>query len=177
MEYNLLTNFIKYGKKIRISVLNNKLILTGPLGSIEKYYNKKNINLLRRNIVLVKKNFYFAFLKELEKLIIGITYGWYFDLAIFGRGFSFRLYQKNEKNYLKIKIGYSHFVYYELPKTVYVIISKKKNRFLLFGLNFWEVSKIALQIRNIRSKHTYKIQGIKYFDENIIVKPGKQKQV
>lgn len=75
MEYNLLTNFIKYGKKIRISVLNNKLILTGPLGSIEKYYNKKNINLLRRNIVLVKKNFYFAFLKELEKLIIGITYG------------------------------------------------------------------------------------------------------
>lgn len=176
MEYKLLTNFNKYGN-ININFENNKLILKGPLGSIEKEYNLKNLKILSNNVLLIKKNFYFTFLKELEKLIIGISYGWYFDLAIFGRGFSFRLYTKNNQNYIKIKIGYSHFVYYELPKTVYVIISKKKNRFVLFGLNFWEVSKVALQIRNIRSKHTYKIQGIKYFDENIIVKPGKQKQV
>jgi ribosomal protein L6P/L9E len=176
MDYKLLTNFNKYGN-ININFENNKIILKGPLGFIEKEYKLKNLKILSSNIILIKKNFYFTFLKELEKLIIGISYGWYFDLAIFGRGFNFRLFSKNNKKYLKIKIGYSHFVYYELPKTIFIIVSKKKNRLILFSLNFFELSKIALQIRKIRSKHTYKIQGIKYFDENIIIKPGKQKQV
>lgn len=176
MSYKLLTNFNKYGN-VNIFFENNKVILKGPLGYLEKSYSLNNLKIINNNILLIKKNFYLTFLKELEKLIVGVSYGWYFDLAIFGRGFTFRLFTQNDKKYLKIKIGYSHFVFYELPKTIYVIISKKKNRLILFGLNFWDLSKIALEIRNIRSKHTYKIQGIKFFDENIVIKPGKQKQV
>lgn len=176
MSYKLLTNFNKYGN-VNIFFENNKVILKGPLGYLEKSYSLKNLKIINNNILLIKKNFYLTSLKELEKLIVGVSYGWYFDLAIFGRGFTFRLFTQNDKKYLKIKIGYSHFVFYELPKTIYVIISKKKNRLILFGLNFWDLSKIALEIRNIRSKHTYKIQGIKFFDENIVIKPGKQKQV
>lgn len=74
MEYKLLTNFNKYGN-ININFENNKLILKGPLGSIEKEYNLKNLKILSNNVLLIKKNFYFTFLKELEKLIIGISYG------------------------------------------------------------------------------------------------------
>ena len=176
MSYKLLTNFNKYGN-VQISYEHNKLIFKGPLGYLEKVYSINNLKFIKNNILLIKNKFYLTFLKELEKLIVGVSYGWYFDLAIFGRGFTFRLFTQNDKKYLKIKIGYSHFVFYELPKTIYVIISKKKNRLILFGLNFWDLSKIALEIRNIRSKHTYKIQGIKFFDENIVIKPGKQKQV
>jgi len=110
MDYKLLTNFNKYGN-ININFENNKIILKGPLGFIEKEYKLKNLKILSSNIILIKKNFYFTFLKELEKLIIGISYGWYFDLAIFGRGFNFRLFSKNNKKYLKIKIGYSYFFY------------------------------------------------------------------
>lgn len=34
--------------------------------------------------------------------------------------------------------------------------------------------KLGYQIRNLRSKHIYKIQGISFLNEEIIVKPGKQ---
>lgn len=175
MSYKLLTNFNKYGD-VHISYEHNKLIFKGPLGYLEKSYSIKNLKLIKNDILLIKNKFYLTFLKELEKLIVGVSYGWYFDLAIFGRGFTFRIYNSNDKKYLKIKIGYSHFVFYELPKTIYAMISKKKNRLIIFGLDFWELSKVALQIRNIRSAHTYKIQGIKYIDEDIKIKPGKQKQ-
>jgi ribosomal protein L6P/L9E len=55
-------------------------------------------------------------------------------------------------------------------------ISKKKNKLFLFSLDFWLLTKVINQLRNLRSKHTYKIQGIYFFDEKIIVKPGKKKQ-
>lgn len=177
MKYKILKKLNKYGK-VNINFENLKLIIKGPLGMLERDYStNNNIKILNNNTLLIKKKFYNTFLKELEKLVVGVSYGWYFDLLIFGRGFNFRLIKKDNKNYLRIKIGYSHFVYYELPKSIYVVTSRKKNRIILFSLNFWEVSKVALQVRSIRSKHTYKIQGIKFNEENLIIKPGKQKQV
>jgi hypothetical protein len=74
MSYKLLTNFNKYGN-VNIFFENNKVILKGPLGYLEKSYSLKNLKIINNNILLIKKNFYLTFLKELEKLIVGVSYG------------------------------------------------------------------------------------------------------
>jgi len=176
----------------------NNLLVVGPLGVIQKnlinnlfwinwnckkslglsfqiLWNSLNLKNINYSFIISKK-YVNIFLKDFEKLIIGVLYGWYISFNIFGRGFSFRLIKRNCRNYLKLKIGYSHFVYYELPSMVWIKISKKKNKLFVFCLDFWILQRIAIQIRALRSKHVYKVQGITYLGEVIKVKPGKQKQ-
>jgi ribosomal protein L6P/L9E len=112
----------------------------------------------------------------LFKLLAGVLNGWFFSFNIFGRGFSFRLKNKNNELFLKLKIGYSHFVYFKLNKEILVKISKKRNKLFLFSLNFWLLYNVAYKLRNLRSLHIYKIQGILFNNEKITLKPGKKKQ-
>lgn len=188
MNNNLiLKKFQKYSKNTIIKFTNYKIKVIGPLGILEKILiNKKNhslyyliymsnINSLN-NLVISNRNLK-IFFDILNKLIIGVNYGWYFGFNITGRGFTFKLKKKDNLFFLKIKIGYSHFIYYKINENIMLKVSKKKNKLFFFSLDFWLITKMAYQIRNLRSKHTYKIQGIHFFDEKIIVKPGKKKQV
>ena len=190
--------FLKFNLSSKDSYINN-ITIKGPLGILQKkiiknsiwinwnlnsnlglkfnilWFNLSYLNLY--NVIIISNKYFNIFFKDLEKLIIGVIYGWYISFSIFGRGFSFKVIKRNNKYFLKLKIGYSHFVFYELPASIWVKISKKKNKLFIFSLDFWNLKKVALQIRALRSKHVYKVQGITYFGEVIKLKPGKQKQV
>lgn len=180
----ILLLFRKYQEmNVDIKILYSKIKVVGPLGVVERNFEKNKYcflllssGILKQNSFLLSNKFYNLFFNDFFKMLVGVTTGWYFCFNIFGRGFSFRLKKKNTNLYLKLKVGYSHFVYYKLDKQIFVKISKKRNKLFIFGLNFWLVYKIAHQLRNLRSKHTYKIQGILFLNEKIIVKPGKKKQ-
>ena len=191
-----LKNLYKFfGKQVNISVkfdeVNNKyffLVISGILGKLEKKYLIKNyLLLLQKNVnelnnvtiisLILRKDLYKSFLKDFEKIILGVTIGWGTSLDITGRGFNFKIEERNNNKYLRIKIGYSHFVYYKIPSNILIKLSKKKTKLLIYGLDYWIVWKLALQLRSLRSLHTYKVQGISFSNEKIILKPGKQKQI
>lgn len=202
-----LYKFKKYSQDVKIKLnffensnYINNLTIEGPLGILQKNFIKNLIwvnwnlqpnfgfsfNILWNSLIgvahlqssfILKKTTINVFIKDIEKLIIGVLYGWFISFNIYGRGFSFRLIKRYNKSFLKLKIGYSHFVYYQLSNMFWVKVSKKKNKLFIFCLDFWQLQKLANQIRALRSKHTYKIQGILYTNEVIKVKPGKQKQV
>lgn len=180
----VLNKYLKYGENLNIKFLNYYIRAEGPLGVIEKRFlfkynkiyfvwNNKNF----KNLIIVSNKFLKFLLFEITRLLAGVYHGWYIGFNITGRGFTFRIKKYNNNYYLKIKIGYSHFIYYLTKKNLWINISKKKNKLFLYSLDFWYISKIANQIRNLRSKHTYKLQGISFFDEHIVVKQGKQKQI
>lgn len=179
MKFLKLLSKFNYNNLIKINLdsLRNCIIFEGPLGKLEKIFNLDNLRLIDNKNILINKIYLKTFLSEIDKLFIGITYGWYFILYIFGRGFNFRVIKYNKLNYLRIKIGYSHFIYYLLPHNLYLKINKKKNKLIFFGLNYIEVSKLVYELRFIRSSHTYKIQGIKFMEEECQIKSGKQRQV
>lgn len=186
-----------FGKQINIKLKFNlkdknyfNLIFTGVLGQVERkypvknYYFLKNSNINKNNInlnilsLIINKNNYKSFIKDFEKLLLGVTIGWGTSLNIIGRGFNFKIEKKlNDKNFLRIKIGYSHFIFYEIPSNIYIQLSKKKTKLIIYGLDYWLVWKVARQLRALRSLHTYKLQGILFHNENIVLKPGKQKQI
>lgn len=173
--------FLLNNEKIIIKSLFNKVKLIGVLGSLEKnislsskilYLNYSFVD----NIFIISKCFLKTFLNFILKMFIGVVFGWFFFFNIFGRGFSFRLKKRFNSLFLRLKVGYSHIVYYKIPNNIFVKINKKRNRLFIFSLDFWLVSKVAFQLRNLRSKHVYKKQGITFFKEKIIIKPGKKKQ-
>lgn len=164
-------------KYITIKINNNIIFVKGPLGLIKKQFlNKRNKYYYSINYshLIIRKSFLLPFLKDLNKLIIGVLFGWFLVLTIKGRGFNFRIKKIKNKTFLKFKIGYSHYVYYLINDNYWIKISKKKTKLFIFGLDFWKLMKLGYQIRNLRSKHIYKIQGISFLNEEIIVKPGKQ---
>lgn len=171
-------NIVVLSKKLKLYKIKfidkTKIIkVYGPLGSLEKDISfLNNLN----NFYFINKNYLKSFLSILNKMIIGVTYGWFFILEIFGRGLSFNLFFKDNINYLKIKLGYSHFVIFKISKSIFIKRTKKPQKLLLYSLNYWDLSKLVFQIRNFKKDNSYKIQGIKFFNEETKLKAGKEKQ-
>lgn len=90
------------------------------------------------------------------------------QLEINGVGYGFEI--QGEK--LQIKAGYSHPVHMDIPKGVK--ITQEKNVITLTSHDKQLVGQCAAEIRKVRKPEPYKGKGIKYIDEVIIRKQGKQ---
>ena len=75
-EFKIFTDLNKYGN-INITLNDGKLIFKGPLGYLEKSYKLQNLKILKNqnNVLLIRRKYYFGFLKELEKFIVGVSLG------------------------------------------------------------------------------------------------------
>ncbi len=103
-----------------------------------------------------------------RNLIIGVTNGYTVKLEINGVGYGFDVKDKT----LHIKAGFSHELTYILPAGV--TAKQEKNVLSLSSTDKQLVGQVAAEIRKIRKPEPYKGKGIKYIDEVIIRKQGKQ---
>ena len=156
--------------KKKILKLNFKLILLSEKNLIyvtnitDKNLNnveKKKIKSLRKNDVSkIKKNILNSSITINTKLkMVGIGYKVFLDNKI--------------NNLLKLKLGYSHFIYYKLPIEMNVSISKSTIIYIS-GNCLDNVTQITSNIRSYKKPEPYKGKGILYFNEKIKLKPGKK---
>jgi len=75
---------------------------------------------------------------------------------------------------LKLQLGYSHDIDFEIPKNV-KIECPKPNTIKLFSSNKELLGTVAAKIRSFRKPEPFKGKGIKYENEFIIRKEGKKK--
>jgi len=75
---------------------------------------------------------------------------------------------------LKLQLGYSHDIDYEIPKEIKVEVSKQ-NTIKLSGSNKEKLGAVAAKIRSFRKPEPFKGKGIKYDNEFIFRKEGKKK--
>lgn len=90
-------------------------------------------------------------------------------------GVGYKVFSKNYKsiNLLELKLGYSHFIYYKIPKTV-EIISFKSTFIYIFSNSYNSMTQIASNIRSYKHPEPYKGKGILYENEKILLKEGKK---
>ena len=74
--------------------------------------------------------------------------------------------------YLIFNLGYSHPIYYEVPKGLEAKIASP-TKLALAGVDKELVGQAAAEIRSFRPPEPYKGKGIKYSDEVIRRKEGK----
>jgi len=100
-------------------------------------------------------------------MVTGVTKGFEKKLEINGIGFKAAIAGAK----LKLEVGYSHDVDFEVPKDVKVTV--EKNIITVSGIDRQLVGETAAKIRAIKKPEPYKGKGIKYADEVIRRKAGK----
>jgi large subunit ribosomal protein L6 len=103
----------------------------------------------------------------IENLVTGVTKGFQKQLEINGVGFK----AAAQGSTLKLEVGFSHEVEFQVPKGVSVTV--EKNIITVMGIDKQLVGETAAQIRRIKKPEPYKGKGIKYVDETIKRKAGK----
>jgi len=104
-------------------------------------------------------------------LVTGVTEGFKKELELNGIGY--RAQMQGDK-ILKLTLGLSHDVNFEVPSDV-TVTAPKQTIVIIEGIDSQRVGQIAAEIRAWRKPEPYKGKGIKYKDEYIFRKEGKKK--
>jgi len=103
-------------------------------------------------------------------LVTGVTDGFKKELEINGVGYRAQM----QGNTLKLSLGLSHDVNFEVPEGV-TVTAPKQTEIVIEGIDEQLVGQVAANIRSWRAPEPYKGKGIKYKDEYIFRKEGKKK--
>ena len=104
-------------------------------------------------------------------LATGVSTGFKKELELSGVGY--RAQMQGDK-LLKLSLGYSHDVNFEVPEGI-TVTSPKQTEITVEGIDEQLVGQVAANIREWRNPEPYKGKGIKYKGEYIFRKEGKKK--
>lgn len=107
---------------------------------------------------------------QIANLVTGVTTGFKKELEISGVGYRAQV----QGNVLKLALGYSHDVDYQIPAGV-TVTAPKQTEITVEGIDQAQVGQVAAEIRAWRKPEPYKGKGIKYVGEYIFRKEGKKK--
>lgn len=103
-----------------------------------------------------------------KNLVVGVSEGFSKTLELNGVGFRWAVSGKT----VKMSLGFSHEVEYELPEGIEATVEKLS--MTISGADKALVGQVAAEIRALKKPEPYKGKGIKYADEQIRRKAGKQ---
>lgn len=106
---------------------------------------------------------------QIQNLVTGVSNGFTKELEINGVGYRAQM----QGNTLKLNLGYSHDVDFEVPDGV-TVTAPKQTVIIVEGIDQQLVGQVAANIREWRKPEPYKGKGIKYKDEYIFRKEGKR---
>ena len=107
---------------------------------------------------------------QINNIVKGVSEGFSKKLEIVGVGYKAQVQGK----ILKLNLGFSHDVDYEIPEGLKVVCASPTN-VEISGISKQKVGQMASEIRALRPPEPYKGKGIKYEGEFILRKEGKKK--
>ena len=107
---------------------------------------------------------------QVANLVTGVSQGFKKELEINGVGYR----AQAQGNVLKLSLGLSHEVNFDVPEGV-TVTTAKPTEIIVEGNDQQQVGEVAAKIREWRKPEPYKGKGIKYKDEYIFRKEGKKK--
>ncbi|MFA6260346.1 MAG: 50S ribosomal protein L6 [Bacteroidia bacterium] len=108
----------------------------------------------------------------LNNMVFGVTTGYKVRQELVGVGYK----AANNGNVLDLILGYSHHVYFEIPKELVVKTEQEKGKnpiITLEGCDKQLIGQVAAKIRSLRKPEPYKGKGIKFEGEVLRRKAGK----
>ncbi|MCS7253058.1 MAG: 50S ribosomal protein L6 [Armatimonadota bacterium] len=175
-------------KEVTVQIDGNKITVEGPRGKIEQSFHLDMIIRKDDSQIIVERPSDSRFHKSLHGLtrtlianmIEGVTKGFRKLLEVRGMGYKVELISPNK---LRLYLGFSHPVVFEAPEgirfEVETFTPTQQNQYLsariaVNGIDKQLVGDVAAKIRMLRKVEPYKGKGIRYADEIVRLKPGKQ---
>ncbi|MCZ6880281.1 MAG: 50S ribosomal protein L6 [Gammaproteobacteria bacterium] len=106
----------------------------------------------------------------LANMIEGVTAGFERKLELRGVGYRAAI----QGNMLKLTLGFSHPVNYQVPEGV-TVETPSQTEVVVKGVDKQKVGQVAAEIRAYRPPEPYKGKGVRYFDERVRIKEAKKK--
>ncbi|GAB1480918.1 50S ribosomal protein L6 [Paracoccaceae bacterium] len=106
----------------------------------------------------------------IQNLVDGVTGGFKKEMEIQGVGYRAAM----AGNILKLSVGYSHEVNFEVPAGV-TVATPKQTEIVVEGIDQQLVGQVAANIREWKQPEPYKGKGIRYKGEFVFRKEGKKK--
>ena len=162
--------------KVEVKLEGNIFKVKGPKGELtQEIHPRVKINIDDKSMHVTVKDenlksdraLWGLFASLIINMVHGVTEGFEKKLEVNGIGFKVNAV----KNTLKLNLGFSHEVIFEVPADLTVLV--EKNVITISGINKQRVGEITAQIRSLKKPEPYKGKGIKYIDEVIRRKAGK----
>ena len=80
---------------------------------------------------------------------------------------------KKTKNYLQIKLGYSHSILFYFNRKIVLKLEKKNKKLTLISNDLQMLNRTLFYLKNLRKISYYKRKGFYFFKEKIKLKIGK----
>ena len=160
---------------VKIELKGNLINVSGQKGSqswtvhpnIKILIKDDNIFFERGDNSALNRSLHGTTRQIVNNMVIGVSAGFKKELEIVGVG-----YQANmEGNRLKLQIGYSHDIYFDLPEGIKA--TADRTTITIEGIDKQLVGSVSSKIRSFRSPEPYKGKGIRYKGEYIKIKQGK----
>lgn len=105
-----------------------------------------------------------------NNMVLGVSNG--FERKLELRGVGYRA--QSQGKILNLTLGFSHPVNFEVPEGV-TIETPSQTEILVKGIDKQQVGQVAAKIRGYRPPEPYKGKGVRYTDEQVILKEAKKK--
>lgn len=161
---------------VNVMVKDSIVTVKGPKGELTVNLPRPiSLEILKSQAVLKRKNddpknraLHGLTRALIANAVAGVTGG--FNKGLELKGIGFRAEIQNDK--LVLNVGFSHPVEIAIPQDL--TLKQEKNQIQISGIDKQKVGQFAATIRAIRPPEPYKGKGIRYVDEIIKLKPGKQ---
>ncbi len=171
-------NSIKINKDINCNFDNGKFVAKGKLGEMHLNISSKfDVEIKEETVTIIPKNekskkdpIWGTTRALVSNIIVGVSEGFSKTLELNGTGYRASVTGST----LKLQLGYSHDINYEIPKEV-KIECPKQNLIKLSSYHKEKLGAAAAKIRSFRKPEPFKGKGIKYENEFIFRKEGKKK--
>ncbi len=165
-------------EKVEVTIGADRISVKGPLGTlsqaitsnvkVEKIDNRLEIKL---NETSRQANAISGTLRALiANMVQGVSKGFERKLTLVGVGY--RAQAQGDK--LNLTLGFSHPVVHQLPVGVKVE-TPTQTEIIIKGADKQQVGQVAADVRNYRPPEPYKGKGVRYADEQIVLKETKKK--
>lgn len=126
------------------------------------YGEKKKINIIQGTSTAL-----------IKQLIVEISVTLYRKLKFIGVGYRALEVDSFKNKLLLFKLGFSHFLYFRMSKSV-KIFCLKLTKLFIYGNSYVNITQIASLIRSYKKPEPYNGKGILYDTEKIVIKEGKK---
>jgi large subunit ribosomal protein L6 len=165
-------------KGVDISISGEVVNVKGPKGQLQvnllpgisAAVEDGNVNITRASDEPQARSFHGLVRALLANAATGVSEGWSKQLEIVGIGYRAEARGKS----VIFSVGYSHPIDFAVPDGIEIDVDAKANLVTVKGIDRQQVGQIAAEIRGLRPPEPYKGKGIRYADERVRTKAGKQ---